>query len=254
VTIDFKGKVVLITGASTGLGAAMADAFGSLGAKVVVHYNASAAEAAAVAARVAAAGAETLLVQADVTNQADVDRLVQTVADKWGRIDVLVNNAGGLLKRSPIDEMSDEDFNKVLDLNVSSTFRLCRAVLPFMKKQRSGNIINFSSIAARNGGGGGSVVYASAKAFVSCFTHGLAKEVASFNIRVNAIAPGIIETPFHDKYTKPEQLKAMIGGIPLGRAGRADEIAGAAVYLACDSLSSFTTGEVVDINGGAWFA
>lgn len=252
--IGFEGKVVLITGASTGLGAAMADAFGSLGARVVVHYNTSEREAKEVAARVGAAGAETMVVQADVTKQTDVDRLVKAVMDRWGRIDVLVNNAGGLLKRVPIDEMSDEEYYKVVDLNVTSTFRMCRAVLPVMKKQGNGNIINFSSVAARNGGGGGAVMYASTKAFVSTFTRGLSKEAAPFKIRVNAIAPGLIDTPFHIKYTKPEAFKAQAAGIALGRPGTADEIAGTAVYLASDALSSFTTGEVIDVNGGAWFA
>jgi 3-oxoacyl-[acyl-carrier protein] reductase len=225
-----------------------------LGAKFVVHYNTSEKEANEVASRIGNAGAETLVVQADVTRQADVDRLMRTVVDTWGRIDILVNNAGGLLKRVPIDEMTDEEYYRVIDLNVTSTFRMCRAVLPIMKKQGGGNIINFSSIAARNGGGGGAIMYASAKACVSAFTHGLSKEVASFKIRVNAIAPGLIDTPFHVKYTKPEAFKAQAAGIALGRPGRADEIAGAAVYLASDELSSFTTGEVIDVNGGAWFA
>jgi 3-oxoacyl-[acyl-carrier protein] reductase len=252
--IGFDGKVVLVTGASTGLGAAMAEAFGSLGARVAVHYNRSEAEAVAVADRVKKTGAETLLVQADVTKQEDVDRLVLSVMNRWGRIDVLINNAGGLLKRVPVDEMTDEEFYRVVDLNVTSTFRLCRAVVPVMKKQGGGNIINFSSVAARNGGGGGAVMYASSKAFVSAFTHGLAKEVASHKIRVNAIAPGLIDTPFHEKYTKPEAFKAQASAIALGRPGTADEIAGTAVYLASDAMSSFTTGEVIDVNGGAWFA
>ena len=252
--IGFEGKVVLVTGASTGLGAAMAEAFGSLGAKVVVHYNTSEQEARAVASRVESGGAESFVVQADVTSQADVDRLLAAVMKKWGRIDVLINNAGGLLKRVPVDEMTDEEFYRVVDLNVTSTFRMCRAVLPVMKRQGSGNIINFSSVAARNGGGGGAVLYASAKAFVSTFTRGLSKEAAPFKIRVNCIAPGLIDTPFHVKYTKPEAFKAQAAGIALGRPGTADEIAGTAVYLASDALSSFTTGEVIDVNGGAWFA
>ncbi|MFA6507021.1 MAG: glucose 1-dehydrogenase [Treponemataceae bacterium] len=252
--IGFEGKVVLITGASTGLGAAMADAFGSLGAKVVIHYNISETSAKDVAARIGKSGAATMVVQADVTKQEDVDRLVKTVTDEWGRIDVLINNAGGLLRRASVEEMTDEDFYRVVDLNITSTFRMCRAVVPLMKRQGGGNIINFSSVAARNGGASGAVLYASTKAFVSTFTHGLSKEVAAYEIRVNAIAPGVIDTPFHEKYTSPELMKTMAGGIALKRLGTADEISGTAIYLASDALSSFTTGEVIDVNGGAWFA
>ncbi len=248
--IRFDGKVVLITGASTGIGAAMAMAFGTSGAKVALHYNASEKEAQAVAKKIKAKkGGDTFLVQADVLDPEATAGMVKEVVKKFGRIDVLVNNAGGLLDRHAIEEMPDEMYQKVMDLNMASTFRVCKLVIPYMKK-RGGSIINLTSIAARNGGGGGAVIYASSKAAVSTFTRGLAKELAPFKIRVNAIAPGIILTPFHDKYTKPEQLKGMIDSIPMGRGATAEEVAGPALFLASEQLSSFITGEILEVNGG----
>jgi 3-oxoacyl-[acyl-carrier protein] reductase len=253
--IRFDGKVVLITGASTGIGAAMATAFGTSGANVAIHYNKSEADAKAVAAEIKAKkGAETLLVKADVMKPAEIEAMVAAVIAKFGKIDILVNNAGGLLQRRPVDEMPDEEYVKVMDLNMTSTFRVCKLVIPFMKKTGGGNIINVSSLAARNGGGGNSVIYATSKAAVSTFTRGLAKEVASFKIRVNAIAPGIILTPFHDKYTEADRLRNMIKDIPLGRAATAEEAAGPVLFLASDQLSSFITGEVVEVNGGAYMS
>ncbi len=248
--IRFDGKVVFITGASTGIGAAMAIAFGTSGAKVAIHYNRSEKEAQAVAKKIKAKkGGETFLVQADVMDPAATGKMIKEVVKKFGRIDVLVNNAGGLLERYPIADMPDDAYQKVMDLNVASTFRICKLAIPYMKK-KGGSIINLSSIAARNGGGGGAVIYAASKAAVSTMTRGLAKELAPFKIRVNAIAPGIILTPFHDKYTKPEMLKALMSSIPMGRGATAEEVAGPALFLASEQLASFITGEVLEVNGG----
>ena len=248
--IRFDGKVVFVTGASTGIGAATAIAFGTSGAKVVIHYNSSKKEAEAVEKAIKAKnGGETFLVKADVLNAAETKEMVKAVVDKFGRIDVLVNNAGGLLSRHPIEEMPEDLYTRVMDLNMTSTFRICKFVIPYMKKT-GGSIINMSSMAARNGGGGGAVIYASSKAAVSTLTRGLAKELAPFKIRVNAVAPGIILTPFHDKYTAPEQLKGMIAQIPLARGARAEEIAGPMLFLASEELAGFITGEVLEINGG----
>lgn len=248
--IRFDGKVVFITGASTGIGAAMAVAFGTSGAKVAIHYNKSEKDAKAVAEAIKAKnGGETFLVQADVMDAGATAKMVKTVGDKFGRIDVLINNAGGLLDRYSIEEMPDDAYARVMELNTTSTFRVCKLAIPYMKKN-GGSIINLTSIAARNGGGGGAVIYASSKAAVSTFTRGLAKELTQYKIRVNAIAPGIILTPFHDKYTKPELLKGLISSIPMGRGATAEEIAGPALFLASEQMSSFITGEVLEVNGG----
>jgi len=253
--IRLDGKVALVTGASTGIGAAIASEFGASGAKVAVHYNSSEKEAQAVVDGLNKAKPGTAIaVKCDVLEPSQIEKMVREVVDRFGRIDILVNNAGGLLDRSSIEEMPDEVYNNVMDLNMGSTFRVSRAVIPHLKRAGSGAIINVTSIAARNGGGSGAVIYAASKAAVSTFTRGLAKELASARIRVNGIAPGIILTPFHDKYTDAEQLDAFIQAIPLGRGAEAKEVAGTALFLASEELSSFVTGEVVEVNGGALMA
>ncbi|MCL1993669.1 MAG: SDR family oxidoreductase [Spirochaetes bacterium] len=251
--IRFDGKVALVTGASTGIGAATAIAFAEAGAKVAIHYNSSESEAHSVEKAVKEKGGEAFLVKADVTNAAETEKMVAALIGKFGRVDILVNNAGGLLPRHSVEEMPDDLFARVMDLNMTSTFRICKLLIPFMKKT-GGTIINMSSIAARTGGAGGAVLYASSKAAVSTFTRGLAKELAPFNIRVNAIAPGIVFTPFHDKFTPADQLKGMVGAIPLGRGAQPHEIAGPALFLASEALAGFITGEVLEVNGGQLMA
>ena len=253
--IRLDGKVALVTGASTGIGAAIAATFAEAGATVAIHYNSSPDRAAEVAARIRShGGPEPFLVKADVLNRRETDAMVAAVYGKLGRIDILVNSAGGLLDRHPVEDMPDESYQHVMELNVGSTFRVSRSVIPLMKKGGGGAIINLTSIAARNGGSGGATLYATSKAAVSTLTRGMAKELAPFGIRVNAIAPGIVLTPFHDKYTPPDVLQQMIRGIPLGRGASAEEVAGPALFLASEQLSSFVTGEILEVNGGALMA
>ena len=249
---DLKGKVVLITGASTGIGASAARAFAGEGCKVVIHYNASREAAEAVAAGIRAAGGEAALVAGDVMVEADVKRIVRDAVAAFGRIDVLINNAGGMLGRVKIEDYTQEHINRVLALNCTQVALFMREVVPLMRGQKSGNVINVSSIAARHGGGGGAILYAGAKGFVSTVTHGWAKEVAGDNIRVNAISPGVITTPFHDRYSTAAQLKAMQATVPMNRLGAADECAGTLLYLASDQLSGYVTGQVIEINGGQY--
>jgi 3-oxoacyl-[acyl-carrier protein] reductase len=250
--IRLDGKVALVTGASTGIGAAIAIAFSEAGAKVVLHYNRSKAEAEKVAAAIRSkGGGETLLVKADVLDGQAIKDMVRAVGEKFGRIDILVNNAGGLLDRQYVEDMQDDAYERVMELNMGSTFRVSRSVIPLMKKSASGAIINLTSIAARNGGADGATLYAASKAAVSTLTRGMAKELAAFKIRVNAIAPGIVLTPFHDKYTKPELLEKLVASIPLGRGATAEEIAGPALFLASEQLSSFITGAIIEVNGGS---
>jgi len=249
---DLKGKVVLITGASTGIGAAAARAFAAHGSKVVVHYNASKEAADKVAGEVKAAGGEALLVGGDVTKSANVKRIVAETLAGFGRIDVLVNNAGGLVQRTRIEDYSEDFLHQVLDLNVIQVAMFVHEVVPAMRKQGGGNIINVSSIAARHGGGGGAIVYAGAKGFISTATKGWAKELVGDNIRVNAVSPGVITTPFHERYSTAEQLKAMQATIPMNRLGTAEECAGTFIYLASDAMSSYVTGQVIEVNGGQY--
>lgn len=250
MTTDLKGKVVLITGASTGIGAAAAVAFARAGCKVMVHYNASREAAEGVVQAIAAAGGEAASVGGDVMQEADVKRIVAETLARFGRIDVLVNNAGGMLGRVRIEDYTVEHIDRVLSLNCTQVALFMREVVPVMRKQKSGNVINVTSIAARNGGGGGAILYAGAKGFVSTVTHGWAKEVIGDNIRVNAVSPGVITTPFHERYSTPQQLAAMQATIPMNRLGTAEECAGTFLYLASDAMSGYVTGQVIEVNGG----
>jgi len=249
---DLKNKVVLITGASTGIGAAAARAFAEHGSKVVVHYNASKEAAEKVAREVKSAGGEALLVGGDVTKSANIKRIVADTLAGFGRIDVLVNNAGGLVQRTKIEDYSEDFLHQVLDLNVIQVAMFMHEVVPAMRKQGGGNIINVSSIAARHGGGGGAIVYAGAKGFISTATKGWAKELVGDKIRVNAVSPGVITTPFHERYSTAEQLKAMQATIPMNRLGTAEETAGTFIYLASDAMSGYVTGQVIEVNGGQY--
>jgi 3-oxoacyl-[acyl-carrier protein] reductase len=249
---DLQGKVVLITGASTGIGAAAAKAFAGEGGKVVVHYNTSRDAAECVAADIKKAGGAVALTHGDVTVEGDVRRIVHDAAAAFGRIDVLVNNAGGMLGRVKIEDYTAEHIGRVIALNCTQVALFMREVVPLMRKQKSGNVINVTSIAARHGGGGGAILYAGAKGFVSTVTHGWAKELVGDGIRVNALSPGVITTPFHDRYSTTEQLKAMQAMIPMNRLGSADECTGTLLYLASDALSGYVTGQVVEVNGGQY--
>jgi len=247
---DLHGKTVLITGASTGIGAAAARAFAKEGCRVAIHYNASVNRAEEVAADVRFAGGEAFLVGGDFTSSAKAREVVKATADHFGGLDILINNAGGLVQRVPIAEVDDAFFDAVMDLNVRSLVTCCSAAIPHMRKAARGNIINVTSIAARTGGGNGAVMYASAKGFVSTFTHGLAKELVKDNIRVNAVSPGVIATPFHERYSTPAMMETMRASVPMGRVGTPEECAGTFVFLASDALSGYITGQIIEVNGG----
>jgi 3-oxoacyl-[acyl-carrier protein] reductase len=252
MTTDLRDKAVFITGASTGIGAAAARAFARHGAKVVIHYNASRDAAEAVAKDCRTLGGEAALVGGDVMQVANVRRIAAEALAAWGRIDVLINNAGGLIARTKVEEYSDDYIQKVLALNVTQVAMFMHEVVPVMRRQKHGNVINVSSIAARHGGGAGAIIYAGAKGFISTATRGWAKELVGDGIRVNAVSPGVITTPFHDRYSTPEQLKSMQATIPMNRLGTADECAGTFVYLASDAMSGYVTGQVIEVNGGQY--
>lgn len=249
---DLQGKVVLITGASTGIGAAAAIAFARHGSNLAIHYNASKSAAEGVAADAKAAGAQVALIAGDVTKSADVRQIVAQTLAAFGRIDVLVNNAGGMVGRTRIEDYTEEYIGKVLALNVTQVALFMHEVIPVMRRQGGGNVINVSSVAARHGGGGGAIIYAGAKGFISTATHGWAKEVVADRIRVNAVSPGVITTPFHERYSTAEQLKAMQATVPMNRLGAPDECAGTFIYLASDELSGYVTGQVIEVNGGQY--
>ena len=247
---DLAGKAVLITGASTGIGAALARAFAAQGARVALHYNSSVDAAEAVAKDIADAGGDVFLVRGDVTVTAETTRIVEESANRFGCLDGLINNAGLMVARVPYAEMTDEHYDKVMDLNGRSVVMASRAAIPWLKKSGGGFIINTTSIAARNGGSGGAGLYASAKAFVSTVTRGMAKELIGDNIRVNAVSPGTIQTPFHERYSSPEQMATALALIPQGRHGVAEDCVGAYLFLASAMLSGYIIGQVIEVNGG----
>jgi 3-oxoacyl-[acyl-carrier protein] reductase len=247
---DLAGRVVLVTGASTGIGAAVARGFGACGARVAVHYNRSAAEAADVVAAISAVGAEAWAEHADLAEPDNAAALIDRVAARAGGLDVLVNNAGYLIRRTSFEAADAALLRALLDLNLASVVAACHAALPHLRAAAGGCIVNTTSVAARNGGGPGTVLYAATKAGVSTLTRGLAKEFAPDGIRVNAVAPGVIATPLHARLTPPETLAAMTAQIPMGRVGTAEECVGAYLFLASRSCSGYITGQVIEVNGG----
>ncbi len=249
MNIRFDNKVVLVTGGSSGIGRATAMKFAESGARVAVNYNKSKVDAEAIVAEIKRSGGNAISVKADVTLEDEVRQMIMDVLDTYGEINILVNNAGGLLRRSAIDEMETDLLDQVIDLNLKSIFLVTREVVPLMKKQHSGHIINISSIAARNGGGPGAAHYSSAKGAVITFTKNLAKELAPLGIYVNAVAPGIIDTRFHEGITPRELRQKFTESIPLRREGRAEEIAWPILFLASE-YASFMVGETLEVNGG----
>ncbi|MEU4604833.1 glucose 1-dehydrogenase [Kribbella sp. NPDC023972] len=248
--LDFRDQVVVVTGASSGIGAAAAVGFAETGATVALHYHRNEEGAKHTLGAVQTAGGTASVHQADLADPASAGTLIDDVLAKHGRIDVLVNNAGDLVNRSPVTDVPDEQFRRILDVNLTSVFALSRRIVPVFRTQGGGSIVNVTSIAGRHGGGGGSVVYATSKGAVSTFTRGLAKELAPDGIRVNAISPGVIKTPFHDRHTGEEQLNGMIATIPMGRTGTPHECVGTILFLASESMSSYVTGQIIEVNGG----
>jgi 3-oxoacyl-[acyl-carrier protein] reductase len=249
--IDLGGRTALVTGGATGIGKGVALALARVGADVAVTYRSH--DGVAVAKEIGALGRRSAAYELDATDSAAVEQVVGQVAeDLGGPVDVLVNNAGGLVARLPIGQMSDQHWREVVDVNLFSAFACARAVLQTMPD--GGRIINISSLAGRNGGGPGAAAYAAAKAGMDGLTRGLAKEVGSRGITVNSVAPGLIlDTPFHEAFTPEADQRAAIDGTPLRRAGFPDDVAGAVLFLASD-LGSFCTGAIIDLNGGTYFS
>ena len=250
--MKFAGKVAVVTGGSRDIGRAVCVKLGSEGASVVVNYNSNEADADATVEAVEAAGGKAIKVKADVTKPADVDALIAATTEAFGdEIHILVNNAGGLVARKTLEEMDEEFFNFVMQLNATSTFLACKATVPHMKEGAA--IVNLASQAGRDGGGGGAIAYATSKGAVVTMTRGLAKELGPKGIRVNALCPGMIATAFHDKFTPDAARENVANATPLKRQGRPEETADLVAYLASDD-ASFITGANLDINGGLAFS
>lgn len=246
-----KDQVALITGASSGIGRATAEAMAREGARVGVNYLKNKSGAAQAVEAIRMAGGEALAIHADVTSAADVQAMAAAMRKQWGRIDILINNAGDLLARRSLPDMTEEYWDQIMALNLKSAFLCVKAVWEEMVARKSGCIVNVTSIAGRNGGGPGAAAYAAAKGGLLTYTKGLAKELAPQGVRVNAIAPGVIATPYHERYSPPELFQKYILTIPMGRAGTSEEIADVIVFLASPA-SRYMTGETVEVNGGQW--
>lgn len=242
-----SGEVAWVTGSGTGIGRAVALKLAEQGCDVAVHYNRSEAEAKEVAERVEALGREALLLRGDVADAEDVERMAQEIDERFGSLSVLVNNAGSLVERATLEETTEALWDHTVGVNLKSAYLCSRAALPLMRRRGGGKIVNVSSIAAK--AGGGSVAYAAAKGGVESLTRAMAKELAPEGILVNAVSPGRIATPFHDRFSSPESRKEKARSIPLGREGSAEEVAAAVAFLASPD-ATYLVGEVVAVNGG----
>ena len=247
--LDLSGKVALITGASSGIGAASAMVFADLGAHVAIGYYLNQSGAEIVRDTIAVSGGKALSIKADMRQADEIEMLVSRTSEELGPIDILVNNAGSLIERQGLNQMTEERWDEVLNLNLKSAMLCSQAVAPSMIERSLGAIINVASIAGRTGGGPGAGAYSAAKAGLIAFTKSLAKELAPHGIRVNAVSPGVIDTPFHQLFSTPEMMENFVSTIPLGRVGKPTECATVIAFLASDA-ASYVVGETIEINGG----
>lgn len=247
--LDLKGKVALITGASSGIGAASAELLAELGALVAIGYNQNGSGADEVRARIVNAGGRATMIRADVRDPDQIVSLVARASEDFGPIDILVNNAGSLIERQVISEMTIERWDEVMDLNLKSAMLCSQAVASSMIERNRGAIVNVVSIAGRTGGGPGAGAYAAAKAGLIALTKALARELAPHGVRVNAISPGVIDTPFHEVFSTPEMMRGFAATTPLGRVGTPRECANVIAFLA-SAAASFIVGETIEVNGG----
>ena len=246
---DLSNQTALITGASSGIGAATARLFARLGARVAIGYNRNAEGAAGVKKAIEQVGGTAVTIQAEMLKSAEVGKLVQEAGAQLGPIDILVNNAGSLMERVSFEKMTETRWDEVMDLNLKSAMLAAQAAAPGMIARKRGSVINIVSIAGRNGGGPGAGAYATAKGGLITLTKALAKEFAPHGVRVNAVSPGVIDTPFHEVFSTPEMIANFVKGIPLGRVGTSEEVANVIAFLASEA-ASYVTGETIEVNGG----
>jgi len=249
---SLKGKVAIVTGGARDIGRQASLKLATAGAKVCVNYFGKKEMADETLLLIKEAGGEAIAVQGDMTKAADVKKVVDACVAAFGNsIHILVNVAGGLMGRKQLPDLDEEFWDAVIDVNLKTVYLVSRAVVPYMTE--GGAIVNFASQAARDGGGFGALAYATAKGGVLTLTRGLAKELGPKGIRVNCVSPGMINTTFHNTFTKPEVRTNVAAATPLRREGEASEVGDLVLYLASDA-SSFINGESVEINGGTYFA
>lgn len=250
--MNLENKVVIVTGGSRDIGKSISLKMAAAGAKVVVNYCNNAEKGEETVAQIKEAGGTAIAVGGDMTNSADVEHLTAECRAAFGdSIDVLVNVTGGLVARKSLSEMDEDFFEHVMKLNLTSTFLTTKSVVPYMGEGSS--VVNLASLAGRDGGGPGAAAYATSKGAVMTFTRAMAKELGPSKIRVNCVCPGMIDTTFHDQFTKDEVRANVAASTPLRREGNPDEVADLVMYLASEQ-SSFITGTSVDINAGLYFS
>jgi 3-oxoacyl-[acyl-carrier protein] reductase len=245
---NLSGRVALVTGGGVGIGQAVVLALAGVGARVAVHYHTSADEAQATRAAIEQAGGQALLVQANLADESAATAVVDRVAGHFGRLDVLVNNAGSPLERSAIADCSTDLWRRAFQVNLDSAFFVTRRAIPHLRAGGHGAIVNVLSLSVQTGGAGGAGPYAAAKGALEVLTRALARELAPA-VRVNAVMPGVIETRHHEVFSTPARMEEYRQQTPLGRNGRAEEVAQAVLFLAGDG-ASFITGALLDVNGG----
>lgn len=244
--MDFSNKVAIVTGGSRGIGKAIAKKLASFKANIVINYTSSETEALKVKEEIESLGVECMTVKCDVSKSEDVNNMVSEVMDRFGKVDILINNAG-ITKDALIMKMKEEDFDKVIDVNLKGVFNCTKAVTKPMMKQRNGKIVNMASVVGVMGNPG-QANYCASKAGVIGFTKATAKELASRNININAVAPGFIETAMTD-VLKDDVKESMLSSIPMKKFGTPEDIANLVIFL-CSDMSTYITGQVVHVDGG----
>jgi len=251
---NLKGKRAFVTGSSQGIGAAIAEGLIDAGADVCLHYFQSDATPRVLAEKAKGTGQRALVLQADLRRESEATEVVKQATEFLGGLDVLINNAGSLVARRKLEEVDVEFWDEVIRINLTTMMFVTRAALPALIQAGASSIVNVASLAGRKGGHGGSLVYSSAKGAVITWTRALAAELGPKGVRVNCVAPGLIlATRFHDTHTSQESAEETVRGIPIGRAGAAEDVARPVVYLASE-YDGFITGATLDINGGVYCA
>jgi len=247
---ELKGKTALVTGASRGIGAATALTLARHGvSRFLIHYNSYTEGARQTLASIRGAGAEGEIIQADLGKSAGIQSFLSELRRRGPELDILINNAGSLVKRAGLLEYTEDLFDTMMNLNVKSAYLIAQVVVPYMLRQKSGVIVNLSSIAGRNGGGPGATIYAAAKAAVTCMTKGMAKELAPLGIRVNAVSPGTVDNYFHQQFSTRELLDSIVKMTPAGRLSTNEDVADVILFL-CTNGSRYIHGQTIEVNGG----
>ncbi len=247
--LDLTGRTALVTGASSGIGAATALMLADLGAAVALGYHGNRAGAEATRDRIVAAGGRAVAIPSDLRRASEARAIVERAAAEIGSLDILVNNAGSLVVRRALRDVTEEGIDEILALNLKSAILTAQAAAGPMIERRRGAIVNVVSIAGHTGGGPGAGAYAAAKAALTAFTKSLAKELAPHGVRANAVSPGVIDTPFHEVFSTPEMMRSFVAAIPLGRVGTSAECAAVIAFLVSDA-ASYIVGETIEVNGG----